>query len=920
MALTLLFGLVVSAGAQSSRSLQLQYQRIEAGGFPRIVSFVAVYNDSGYTVGGLDSSHFVVREDGVREYPIEVVEITDDSAAVTAVLVIDRSSSMRHDNAMQEARDASATFINLLGDNDRAGIVSFASTVRVDHPISTDKVALTNAVQRLEASGGTALYDGMIRGADLLQQQNYPAPAMIVLTDGDNKEDSRATFQQALDAAVALNAPVFTIALKYRGSFIEQNLIDLAAATGGRYFYSPTAADLEAIYRAILDLLHHRYRVTYNTHNPTPDGTLRRVRIDVNAFATTSFDTAHYRAPFEAVMVCPATNDLPVPGRTFTLDVVIPDSSRPVYELKNLDFALRFDPQYLRLDQPLAQAISAGSLFDSGSTFSYNVDAAGGIVRFRLSRISGAGYVNGRGQIARLRFTCADDLPDNFPLRFAVDSLVAVNRDDYLIPAEPTALTVYSYGYVTLAPATTGILQPGRTIAIDVMIPPDSKSVPALQDIAFTVDFGGRWLQLAAAPEGAVSPGELFAPVATTQMQAQSRPDSGQVRIALAKRTGAAVAQGRGTLATLQLAASLEMPDSTAITIRLREVAGRDDSGWPVPFRTRDLTIISEGLIVWPGDTDHNGVVDLADVLPLGLFWGLQGPGRPDENDPLLWKAQLTRRYPVRPSTHSDADGSGAIDERDILPVGLNWGKSRTTTGAAAKVAATPPPSLRLALLPDAAPGQYRVQLISDASVLQPLQGVSCQLALPGGVQVLRAEPGDIWPASPLFIAKSHGAGSYGAGLIVPAGNEPATSSGTALELWLQSAEELVAGSISVTDLVVVSPDGRLHEVDVAASDATSPQAFQLLPAYPNPFNPSTTVRYEVPAPGQVELTIFAATGQQVVSKTLQHLRAGSFDWQWQAKDSRGQAVSSGVYFLRLRWRSNTGEFRTAQQKLVYVR
>jgi gliding motility-associated-like protein len=65
------------------------------------------------------------------------------------------------------------------------------------------------------------------------------------------------------------------------------------------YYYSPTSSDLEAIYRAISKLLHHRYQVTYATHNPAKDGTLRHVRIDVMVDSNTSSDTASYRAPYE---------------------------------------------------------------------------------------------------------------------------------------------------------------------------------------------------------------------------------------------------------------------------------------------------------------------------------------------------------------------------------------------------------------------------------------------------------------------------------------------------------------------------------------------------------------------------------------------------------------------------------------------
>ena len=79
--------------------------------------------------------------------------------------------------------------------------------------------------------------------------------------------------------------------------------------------------DLEEIYRAISMLLHHRYRISYTTHNPAKDGTLRHVRIDVIVRNNTNSDTASYRAPYEVDPVDP-------------IDTVEPiESDDPVFEV-----------------------------------------------------------------------------------------------------------------------------------------------------------------------------------------------------------------------------------------------------------------------------------------------------------------------------------------------------------------------------------------------------------------------------------------------------------------------------------------------------------------------------------------------------------------------------------------------------------
>jgi hypothetical protein len=69
---------------------------------------------------------------------------------------------------------------------------------------------------------------------------------------------------------------------------------------------------------------------------------------------------------------------------------------------------------------------------------------------------------------------------------------------------------------------------------------------------------------------------------------------------------------------------------------------------------------------------------------------------------------------------------------------------------------------------------------------------------------------------------------------------------------------------------------------------------------YPNPFNPETTIFYELPEQSKVELTIFNMKGQKVKTLLNRTLRAGEYRTIWDGKDENGQPVSSGVYLYKL--------------------
>jgi hypothetical protein len=72
--------------------------------------------------------------------------------------------------------------------------------------------------------------------------------------------------------------------------------------------------------------------------------------------------------------------------------------------------------------------------------------------------------------------------------------------------------------------------------------------------------------------------------------------------------------------------------------------------------------------------------------------------------------------------------------------------------------------------------------------------------------------------------------------------------------------------------------------------------------AYPNPFNPMTTIKYNIAEGGQVTLKIYNAAGQLVrtVVDEEQAPREEGFVVVWDGKSDAGQRVASGVYFYRL--------------------
>jgi hypothetical protein len=82
-------------------------------------------------------------------------------------------------------------------------------------------------------------------------------------------------------------------------------------------------------------------------------------------------------------------------------------------------------------------------------------------------------------------------------------------------------------------------------------------------------------------------------------------------------------------------------------------------------------------------------------------------------------------------------------------------------------------------------------------------------------------------------------------------------------------------------------------EQGLAVEDMAIPKEHRLLPNYPNPFNPSTTISYQLSETGNVDLTVYDLSGKKIETLISSIQSAGTYDYTWQAGN-----YSSGLYFV----------------------
>jgi hypothetical protein len=165
------------------------------------------------------------------------------------------------------------------------------------------------------------------------------------------------------------------------------------------------------------------------------------------------------------------------------------------------------------------------------------------------------------------------------------------------------------------------------------------------------------------------------------------------------------------------------------------------------------------------------------------------------------------------------------------------------------------------------------------------------RVELPGGMQALQVPSGDgVWP------------------LRLQGGVEQLRWQVPANSGWSLQIGDTVTPLSGAGQLVV----GEGAQV-LLRHGTFQPLATALKGAYPNPFNPSTTIHYDLSEPAPVRLQVYAVSGQLVRELVAAHQEAGAYRVEWDGRDAAGSAVGNGVYLGVLQ----AGDFRAVTRMVL---
>ena len=164
--------------------------------------------------------------------------------------------------------------------------------------------------------------------------------------------------------------------------------------------------------------------------------------------------------------------------------------------------------------------------------------------------------------------------------------------------------------------------------------------------------------------------------------------------------------------------------------------------------------------------------------------------------------------------------------------------------------------------------------------------------------------------AQPRVLSQDNGV------VTIAAFGEGASEGDLDLSLVFRSLREIEATFIEVTDGQLRDGNFGLNAIrtPVSVRIETRPEVYALSDNYPNPFNPETTIKYELPAAGDVRLEVYNMLGQVVTTLVDKQQAAGRYVFLWQGTNDNGNSVGSGIYFYRIQVGS---EFQSVRKMLL---
>lgn len=266
-----------------------------------VVLHTSVYDKSGHFVGGLKKEPFKVFEDSVAQ---TIASFSQEDVPVSLGIILDTSGSMRR--KIDLVTKAALAFVKASNPEDQTFLFGFDEDVELLEDYTSDIDLISDALENIIVTGGTALYDAIYLGVEKAQSGVKPKRAIVVISDGEDK-DSYWKLEELVakvqESDVQIYCVGFTDPIPEKGLFgrfsksgperARDALRKIAEETGGKAYFPERIQEIQAIVAEIAHELRNQYSIGFVSSNTARDGSWRRVKVVLDGASASGY---HLRA------------------------------------------------------------------------------------------------------------------------------------------------------------------------------------------------------------------------------------------------------------------------------------------------------------------------------------------------------------------------------------------------------------------------------------------------------------------------------------------------------------------------------------------------------------------------------------------------------------------------------------------------
>ncbi len=247
-----------------------------------VLLHATVVDDKQHIITTLGREAFSVFEDGK---PQKIISFHQVDIPVSMGIVIDNSGSMREKRS--KVNQAALNLVRSSNPKDEVFVVNFSDEYYLDQDFTNDLLKLKEALEKIDARGGTALRDAVIASADHLRRNaRLEKKVLFLVTDGDDTA-STESLEQTVKHLQEENGPtVYAIGIlggEEHPKRARKALEIIAERTGGIAFFPKTLDEVNEISRTIAADIRNQYAIGYKSTNPRSNGGFRQIKVEAKA-------------------------------------------------------------------------------------------------------------------------------------------------------------------------------------------------------------------------------------------------------------------------------------------------------------------------------------------------------------------------------------------------------------------------------------------------------------------------------------------------------------------------------------------------------------------------------------------------------------------------------------------------------------